>query len=262
MSGSTLIAGIDGLILIRTGLAGFASRASRLRRQSPARPPHESQGVHALAGVVPVCGLGTGDLREQACALAMPNHPGRYVRGTRGSSDVHQRHGTSRTHATHCACIEVGGVLTVDTSGPPRPIAHAIDADQKDGLTLPRWEGREWSTVRTRSQEHTMIAFEVNDMTCGHCVGAINKALKALTRRSRSTSISAGIWCRSGPNTPMPRHSAMRSTMPATHRCLPLRRLAWPGQPQRRAAAAAADESRRGPLKLACDFHHFVRRLT
>lgn len=25
-----------------------------------------------------------------------------------------------------------------------------------------------------------MIAFEVNDMTCGHCVGAINKALKAV----------------------------------------------------------------------------------
>ncbi|CAM3640199.1 heavy-metal-associated domain-containing protein [Roseateles saccharophilus] len=30
-----------------------------------------------------------------------------------------------------------------------------------------------------------MIAFEVNDMSCGHCVGAITEALKAVDRDAR-----------------------------------------------------------------------------
>ena len=30
-----------------------------------------------------------------------------------------------------------------------------------------------------------MIAFQVNDMTCGHCAGAITKAVKALDRNAR-----------------------------------------------------------------------------
>jgi copper chaperone len=30
-----------------------------------------------------------------------------------------------------------------------------------------------------------MIAFEVNDMTCGHCVGAITKALKATDQNAK-----------------------------------------------------------------------------
>ena len=29
-------------------------------------------------------------------------------------------------------------------------------------------------------KEHSMISFEVNDMTCGHCVSTITKAVKAL----------------------------------------------------------------------------------
>lgn len=32
-----------------------------------------------------------------------------------------------------------------------------------------------------------MIAFEVNDMTCGHCVGTITKALKATDRDAQVT---------------------------------------------------------------------------
>ena len=30
-----------------------------------------------------------------------------------------------------------------------------------------------------------MIAFEVNDMTCGHCVGTITKALKAADKNAK-----------------------------------------------------------------------------
>jgi copper chaperone len=33
--------------------------------------------------------------------------------------------------------------------------------------------------------ERTMIAFEVNDMTCGHCVSTITKALKATDQDAR-----------------------------------------------------------------------------
>lgn len=32
-----------------------------------------------------------------------------------------------------------------------------------------------------------MIAFYVNDMTCGHCAGLINKALKAIDDESKVT---------------------------------------------------------------------------
>lgn len=32
-----------------------------------------------------------------------------------------------------------------------------------------------------------MITFHVNDMTCGHCAGLINKALKAIDDESRVT---------------------------------------------------------------------------
>lgn len=30
-----------------------------------------------------------------------------------------------------------------------------------------------------------MVAFQVNDMTCGHCAGAITKAVKALDQNAR-----------------------------------------------------------------------------
>ena len=32
-----------------------------------------------------------------------------------------------------------------------------------------------------------MIAFHVNDMTCGHCAGLINKELKAIDEESKVT---------------------------------------------------------------------------
>ena len=35
-----------------------------------------------------------------------------------------------------------------------------------------------------RQPEMAMIAFEVNDMTCGHCVSSITKALKAVDREA------------------------------------------------------------------------------
>jgi len=34
-------------------------------------------------------------------------------------------------------------------------------------------------------QEYTVIAFEVNDMTCGHCAGTITQAVKAVDRDAR-----------------------------------------------------------------------------
>jgi copper chaperone len=33
--------------------------------------------------------------------------------------------------------------------------------------------------------ENIMIAFEVNDMTCGHCVGAIEKSIKAVDSEAK-----------------------------------------------------------------------------
>jgi copper chaperone len=44
-------------------------------------------------------------------------------------------------------------------------------------LTLPRWEASKCVIVN-QPEEDTMIAFEVNDMTCGHCVSMITKAVK------------------------------------------------------------------------------------
>jgi copper chaperone len=35
--------------------------------------------------------------------------------------------------------------------------------------------------------EHSMIAFEVNDMTCGHCVSTITQALKAVDPQAQVT---------------------------------------------------------------------------
>jgi copper chaperone len=35
------------------------------------------------------------------------------------------------------------------------------------------------------SLEHDMISFEVNDMTCGHCVSTITKALKAADKDAK-----------------------------------------------------------------------------
>lgn len=32
-----------------------------------------------------------------------------------------------------------------------------------------------------------MVTFQVNDMTCGHCAGVINKALKAVDDESKVT---------------------------------------------------------------------------
>lgn len=34
-----------------------------------------------------------------------------------------------------------------------------------------------------------MIAFEVKDMTCGHCVGTITKAVKAVDRDARKSVV-------------------------------------------------------------------------
>ena len=39
--------------------------------------------------------------------------------------------------------------------------------------------------VKTAPLEEAMIAFEVNDMTCGHCVSTITKALKAADKDAK-----------------------------------------------------------------------------
>ena len=47
-------------------------------------------------------------------------------------------------------------------------------------LTLPPWQARQWALQQFfLCMESAMIAFEVNDMTCGHCVSIITKAVKA-----------------------------------------------------------------------------------
>jgi copper chaperone len=46
-------------------------------------------------------------------------------------------------------------------------------------LTLQRWEASEFSAQTQTTEEHLMISFQVNDMTCGHCVSTITKAVKA-----------------------------------------------------------------------------------
>jgi copper chaperone len=57
-----------------------------------------------------------------------------------------------------------------------------------------------------------MIAFEVKDMSCGHCVGTITKAVTALDGGAKLRS-------RSSPSRPAPRSSRPRSPRPATRRC-------------------------------------------
>ena len=39
--------------------------------------------------------------------------------------------------------------------------------------------------MSTQSEEDTMIAYEVNDMTCGHCASTITKAVKAVDRDAK-----------------------------------------------------------------------------
>jgi len=39
--------------------------------------------------------------------------------------------------------------------------------------------------VYSNKREHSMIVFEVKDMTCGHCVGTITKAVKAADQGAR-----------------------------------------------------------------------------
>lgn len=46
-------------------------------------------------------------------------------------------------------------------------------------LTLPSWEGSE-SPHLVHFMEYSMIAFQVDDMTCGHCVGSITKAARSV----------------------------------------------------------------------------------
>jgi copper chaperone len=43
-------------------------------------------------------------------------------------------------------------------------------------LTFPQWKGSE---CRHATTENPMIAFQVKDMTCGHCASTITKAVKA-----------------------------------------------------------------------------------
>jgi copper chaperone len=54
-------------------------------------------------------------------------------------------------------------------------------------LTLPYGEGSEWSlpTRKLTLQEHTMITFQIDDMTCGHCASIINKALRAIDDQAK-----------------------------------------------------------------------------
>ena len=47
----------------------------------------------------------------------------------------------------------------------------------KKCLTLPRWEGSKY-LCQQLTQETKMLTFQVNDMTCGHCVSSITKAIK------------------------------------------------------------------------------------
>ncbi|HEY9029393.1 MAG TPA: heavy-metal-associated domain-containing protein, partial [Burkholderiaceae bacterium] len=44
-------------------------------------------------------------------------------------------------------------------------------------LTLPSWQGSESSRMTFKEPE--MLTFQVNDMSCGHCVRAIKEAVRA-----------------------------------------------------------------------------------
>jgi copper chaperone len=52
-------------------------------------------------------------------------------------------------------------------------------------VDLPTVETSTVSSSTTRPLEKAMIAFEVNDMTCGHCVSTITKALKATDKDAK-----------------------------------------------------------------------------
>jgi copper chaperone len=41
--------------------------------------------------------------------------------------------------------------------------------------------------MRQRFKENPMLAFQVNDMTCGHCISTLTKALKAADRDAQVT---------------------------------------------------------------------------
>jgi copper chaperone len=47
------------------------------------------------------------------------------------------------------------------------------------GLTFQPWEGSGYGFTHP-SMELQMITFQVNDMTCGHCVSTVTKAVKGL----------------------------------------------------------------------------------
>ena len=47
-------------------------------------------------------------------------------------------------------------------------------------LTLPLWEASQSNNFQHFFVEPMMMNFEVQDMSCGHCVGAITRAVKAV----------------------------------------------------------------------------------
>lgn len=49
----------------------------------------------------------------------------------------------------------------------------------KKRLTFPRWQGLEWA-IDNQHKDREMITFEVKDMTCGHCVSTITRAVHAV----------------------------------------------------------------------------------
>jgi copper chaperone len=47
-----------------------------------------------------------------------------------------------------------------------------------DCLTFPRWEGGQYVHLRHRSMDMTELL--VQNMTCGHCVSAVTRAIRAV----------------------------------------------------------------------------------
>jgi hypothetical protein len=60
----------------------------------------------------------------------------------------------------------------------------AIVDSRRDRLTFPHWEVGQ-SAGHPHLQKRTVIAFQVNDMTCGHCVSTITTALKATDKDAK-----------------------------------------------------------------------------
>ena len=54
-------------------------------------------------------------------------------------------------------------------------------------LTFPRWQGRHYALNDFLPAERVVIAFQVNDMTCGHCVSTVTKALKSVDKDAEVT---------------------------------------------------------------------------